>query len=435
MFIHCPSDLHTGFVYEEEGRSGSWGNTYHHWRILKLSPNEFFFSSESVTAGHPDKVCDNVSDAILDACMKEDPYSRVACECATNTGFLLVMGEITTKAVFDYRDIARETIKAIGYNRPEFGFDGNTCGILIALDRQSPDIDGGVSRAIEVRDRDCSDPYAEIGAGDQGLMFGYACNQTPEMMPLPISLAHALTRKLAEVYHKGILPWVRPDGKSQVCVEYKDRKPVGVHSVLVSTQHSPDVTNDEIREGLIEEVIKKAIPEEYLRDNPEYFTNPSGRFVIGGPVGDSGVTGRKIIVDTYGGYARHGGGAFSGKDCTKVDRSAAYCARWAAKNIIAAGLADECEIQLAYAIGKAEPLSVLIDTYGTGKISDEKILEIVQKHFDFRPAAIIDTLELRRPIYLQTAAYGHFGRPDLDLPWELTNKADALKADAGALAG
>jgi S-adenosylmethionine synthetase len=406
------------------------GNIYDGGR-LELSPQDFYFSSESVTAGHPDKICDSVSDAILDSCMAEDHYSRVACECATNTGFILVMGEITTKAEFDYRDVVRKTIIDIGYDSPEYGFDGNTCGVLIAIDRQSSDIDGGVSKALEVRDKECSDPYDEIGAGDQGIMFGFACNQTPELMPLPIALAHGLTRKMAEVLKNGRLPWIRPDGKSQVCVYYEGRKPLRVDSILTSTQHSPDVTNDDIREGLIEEVIKPVIPKQYMAQNPEIYTNPSGRFVIGGPVGDSGVTGRKIIVDTYGGWARHGGGCFSGKDCTKVDRSAAYAARWAAKNIVAAGLADECEIQLAYAIGKCRPLSMHVNTFGTGKIDDEKILDLITRHFDFRPAAIIDTLELRRPIYRQTSAYGHFGRDDLDLPWELTNKADALKEDAG----
>ncbi|MCX6645591.1 MAG: methionine adenosyltransferase [bacterium] len=396
-----------------------------------MSPRNFFFSSESVTAGHPDKLCDNVSDAILDACMAGDPKSRVACECATNTGFILVMGEITTKARFDYRDVTRETIKSIGYDRPEFGFDGNTCAVLISLDRQSSDIDGGVSTALEVRDQKIDDPYERLGAGDQGLMFGYACTETPEYMPLPISLAHGLTRKMAEVFKNGTLPWMRPDGKSQVCVEYIDGKPGRVHSILVSTQHSPDVTNTQIRKDLIDTVIKPTIPKQYWSDDIEIFTNPSGRFVIGGPVGDSGVTGRKIIVDTYGGYARHGGGAFSGKDCTKVDRSAAYAARWAAKNIVAAGIATDCEIQLAYAIGKAEPLSIYVDTFGTGNIPDTKILELINRNFDFRPAAIIDALNLRRPIYRQTAAYGHFGRPDLDLPWEKLNKVDILKDEAG----
>ncbi|MFH1676616.1 MAG: methionine adenosyltransferase, partial [bacterium] len=395
-----------------------------------MSLKNYFFSSESVTAGHPDKLCDNVSDAILDACMKSDPMSRVACECATSTGFILVMGEITTRSEFDYRDVVRRTIVDIGYRSPEYGFDGHNCGVLIALDRQSPDIDGGVSKALEVRDVCDSDAYNQIGAGDQGLMFGYAVNQTPELMPLPIALAHGLTRRLAKVFHDGTLTWVRPDGKSQVCVEFENRKPKRVHSVLVSTQHSPSVSNEDIREGLIEEIIKPTIPKEYWDSEIEIFTNPSGRFVIGGPAGDSGVTGRKIIVDTYGGYARHGGGAFSGKDCTKVDRSAAYAARHAAKNIVAAGLADECEIQLAYAIGVAKPLSIYVETFGTGKIEDEKILALIKKHFDFRPAAIIDTFSLRRPIYRQTAAYGHFGRPDLDLPWEKTDKAALLRDEA-----
>lgn len=409
----------------------SRGREYRQTEVFKLSPQDFFFSSESVTAGHPDKICDSVSDSILDACMDQDPYSRVACECATNTGFILVMGEITTKAEIDYRDIVRKTIVDIGYDDPEYGFDGNSCGVLIAIDRQSPDIDCGVSKALEIRGKKSSDPYEEIGAGDQGIMFGYACNQTPELMPLPISLAHKLTRKMAEVLKNKRLPWIRPDGKSQVCVYYEGRKPVRVDSILISTQHSPDVTNDDIREGLIEEVIKKVIPKEYMDQNPSIYTNPSGRFVIGGPVGDSGVTGRKIIVDTYGGFARHGGGCFSGKDCTKVDRSAAYAARWAAKNVVAAGLAEECEIQLAYAIGKCRPLSIYVNTFGTGKIGDEKILKLLAEHFDFRPAAIIDLLELRRPIYRQTSAYGHFGRDDLNLTWELENKAEALREDAG----
>ncbi len=396
-----------------------------------MSPNDFFFSSESVTAGHPDKMCDNLSDAILDTCMEQDPQSRVACECATNTGFVLVMGEITTKAEFDYREIVRKTICDIGYDSPEYGFDGKNCGVLIAVDKQSPDIDAGVSTSFEVRDTGDSDPYDRIGAGDQGLMFGYACNQTDELMPLPISLAHALTRRMAQVLKEGILPWIRPDGKSQVCVEFKDCKPVRVHSVLVSTQHSESVTNKEIRDGLIETVIKPSIPKQFWMDDIKIYTNPAGRFVIGGPVGDSGLTGRKIIVDTYGGYARHGGGAFSGKDCTKVDRSAAYAARWAAKNVVAAGLADECEMQLAYAISVAKPLSIYINTFGTGKINEGRIQELVEKHFDFRPAAIIETLGLAAPIYKQTAAYGHFGRPDLDLSWEKTNVTDILRDEAG----
>jgi S-adenosylmethionine synthetase len=397
-----------------------------------VSPQDFYFSSESVTAGHPDKICDNISDAVLDACLEKDPKSRVACECATNTGFVLVMGEVTTNAQIDYRDIARKTICGIGYNNPDFGFDGANCGVLISVDKQSSDINCGVSESIEVRSGQCRDEFDKTGAGDQGLMFGYACNQTPELMPLPIVLAHGLTRRLAEVFHQGLLPWVRPDGKSQVCVHYDEkRKPTHLHSILVSTQHSDKVTQKEIEDGIRELVINKAIPAEFLKQKPEIYVNPSGRFVIGGPVGDSGVTGRKIIVDTYGGWARHGGGAFSGKDCTKVDRSAAYAARWAAKNIVAAGLADECEIQLAYAIGKANPLSIYVNTYDTGVIKDEKILELVNRHFDFRPAAIIETLGLRKPIFLQTAAYGHFGRLDLDLSWEKTNKAAALRDDAG----
>lgn len=401
-----------------------------------MNPKNFFFSSESVTAGHPDKVCDNVSDAILDECMAQDPYSRVACECAVNTGFILVMGEITTKAIFDYREVIRETIKGIGYDNPDSGFDGNTCGVLIALDKQSPNISNGVSTALEIRDSEDEQPgksegEKELGAGDQGLMFGYACTETPEFMPLPISLAQALTRKMADVFKSKTLEWIRPDGKSQVCIEYVDNKPARVHSVLISTHHSKEVSNAEIRKGLIEHVIRPTIPDKYWNDDIEIFTNPSGRFEIGGPVGDSGVTGRKIIVDTYGGYARHGGGSFSGKDCTKVDRSAAYATRWAAKNVVAAGLATDCEIQLAYAIGKAEPLSIYVDTFGTGNIPDDKIREIIINNFDFRPARIIEALDLRRPIYKQTAAYGHFGRPDLDLPWEQLNKVEALREASG----
>jgi S-adenosylmethionine synthetase len=396
-----------------------------------VSPKDFFFSSESVTAGHPDKMCDNISDAILDACLAGDPYSRVACECATNTGFVLVMGEITTKSEFDYRDVIRNTICGIGYDKPEYGFDGHTCGVLIAIDKQSCDIDGGVTTSLEVRSGTACDEHDKTGAGDQGLMFGYACNQTEELMPLPIALAHALTRRMAEVRVQGILPWIRPDGKSQVCVHYENRKPASVHSILVSTQHADNVTNDQIREGLIETVIKHAIPAELITKKTEILTNPSGRFVIGGPVGDSGVTGRKIIVDTYGGYARHGGGSFSGKDCTKVDRSAAYAARWAAKNIVAAGIADECEIQLAYAIGRANPLSIHIETCGTGRIDEDQISALIKRNFDFRPSAIIERLGLRKPMFQQTAAYGHFGRPDLDLPWEKTDKAAQLREEAG----
>jgi len=396
-----------------------------------VSPQDFFFSSESVTGGHPDKICDSISDAILDACMEQDPFSRVACECATNTGFVLVMGEITTCAQFDYRDVVRRTICEIGYNSPEYGFDGNTCGVLIAIDRQSPDIAGGVLKSLEVREGCKGDKYDEVGAGDQGLMFGYACTQTPELMPLPISLAHALTRRLAHVFHQKTLTWIRPDGKSQVCVYYEGRKPKRVHSVLVSTQHSEEVSEKEIREGVIEEVIKPAIPKEYWGQNPEILVNPSGRFVIGGPMGDSGVTGRKIIVDTYGGMAKHGGGCFSGKDPTKVDRSAAYMMRYVAKNIVAAGLAKKCEIQVAYAIGKAEPMGIMVDTWRTNVIPEDKIAELVLKYFDLTPRGIIDKLNLRRPIYKQTAAYGHFGRTDLDVPWEDVDMADLLRKEAG----
>ncbi|HEX9744022.1 MAG TPA: methionine adenosyltransferase [bacterium] len=400
-----------------------------------MSPKDFLFSSESVTAGHPDKLCDNISDAILDACMAGDPQSRVACETATKTGFVAIMGEITTNATFDYRDIIRRTICGIGYDGPESGFDGNTCGVLIAIEQQSSDIDGGVSNSLETRDSGGGDAYDKIGAGDQGLMFGYACNETDELMPLPISLAHALTLNLARARESGKLPWARPDGKSQVCVRYENGRPVAVHSVLLSTQHSESVSNNEIREGLTEVVIKPTLGDKWWNGGIEIYTNPSGRFVIGGPVGDAGLTGRKIIVDTYGGYARHGGGAFSGKDCTKVDRSAAYAARWAAKNVVAADLAEKCEIQLAYAIGKAHPLSIHVDTFGTGQIEDSAILALIKEQFDFRPGAIIDDLKLRAPIYQQTAAYGHFGRLDLDLPWESTIKADALGQDAGIKAG
>ena len=388
------------------------------------------FTSESVTEGHPDKVCDAISDAILDACMQQDPMSRVACETACCTGFVLVTGEITTKAQLDISKIVRQTVEEIGYNRGKIGFDADTCAVMVALDQQSADIAMGVDKALEARENKMSDEQIEaIGAGDQGMMFGYATNETEELMPYPISLAHKLALKLAEVRKNGTLAYLRPDGKSQVSVEYDEMgKPVRLEAVVLSTQHDPDVTQEQIHEDIKKYVFDPVLPKKLLDENTKYFINPTGRFVIGGPHGDAGLTGRKIIVDTYGGYARHGGGAFSGKDCTKVDRSAAYAARYAAKNIVAAGLAEKCEIQLSYAIGVAQPTSVMIDTFGTGKVSDEKLTQIVRDTFDFRPAGIIKMLDLRRPIYRQTAAYGHFGRNDLDLPWEKTDKVEALKA-------
>ena len=387
------------------------------------------FTSESVTEGHPDKICDAISDAVLDACMEQDPMSRVACETATTTGLVLVMGEITTKAQLDIQKIVRDTVAEIGYTRGKYGFDAETCAVITALDKQSTDIAMGVDKALEAKEENMSDKDIDaIGAGDQGMMFGYACNETPELMPYPISLAHKLTRKLAEVRKNGTLPYLRPDGKSQVTVEYDENgKPVRLDAVVISTQHSPDVTQQQIHEEIKKFVLDPVLPKEMVDGNTKFFINPTGRFVIGGPHGDSGLTGRKIIVDTYGGYARHGGGAFSGKDCTKVDRSAAYAARYVAKNIVAAGLADKSEIQLSYAIGVAHPTSVQVFTEGTGKLSDEKLTEIVRENFDLRPAGIIKMLDLRRPIYKQTAAYGHFGRTDIDLPWEATDKADSLK--------
>ena len=387
------------------------------------------FTSESVTEGHPDKVCDAISDAILDACMEKDPMSRVACETAVCTGFVLVTGEITTNAYVDMQKIVRDTVKEIGYTKSEYGFDGNTCAVLVAIDEQSADIAMGVDKALEAKENKMSDEEIEaIGAGDQGMMFGYATNETEEYMPYPISLAHKLALQLTKVRKDGTLSYLRPDGKSQVSVEYDENgKPVRLEAVVLSTQHDPDVTQEQIHEDIKKYVFDPILPKHLLDENTKYFINPTGRFVIGGPHGDAGLTGRKIIVDTYGGYARHGGGAFSGKDCTKVDRSAAYAARYVAKNIVAAGLAEQCEIQLSYAIGVAQPTSIMADTYGTGKLSDEKLVEIIRENFDLRPAGIIKMLDLRRPIYKQTAAYGHFGRNDLDLPWEKLDKVDALK--------
>ena len=387
------------------------------------------FTSESVTEGHPDKICDAVSDAILDAMIAQDPMSRVACETCATTGLVMVMGEITSKASVDIAQIVRDTVNEIGYNRGKYGFDAETCAVMVTLDKQSPDIAMGVDKAREARENRMSDDEIEaIGAGDQGMMFGYATNETEEYMPYAIAMAHKLARRLAEVRKDGTLPYLRPDGKTQVTVEYdEDGKPARLDTIVLSTQHDPDVTQEQIHEDIRKYVFDAVLPADMVDEKTRFLINPTGRLVIGGPHGDSGLTGRKIIVDTYGGYARHGGGAFSGKDCTKVDRSAAYAARYVAKNIVAAGLADKCEIQLSYAIGVAQPTSIMVDTYGTGKISETKLVDIIRENFDLRPAGIIKMLDLRRPIYKQTAAYGHFGRNDLDLPWEKTDKTDILK--------
>lgn len=390
---------------------------------------KLLFTSESVTEGHPDKICDQISDAVLDALLEQDPMSRVACETAITTGLVLVMGEVTTSGYVDIQKIVRDTIRKIGYDQSDKGFDANTCGVIVALDEQSADIAMGVDKALEAKENIMSDDEIEaIGAGDQGMMFGFATNETEEYMPYPIALAHKLTRKLAQVRKNGTLDYLRPDGKAQVTVEYdKNRKPIHLDAVVLSTQHAEDVTQEQLHQDIKKYVMNEVLPKELVDENTKFFINPTGRFVIGGPNGDSGLTGRKIIVDTYGGYARHGGGAFSGKDCTKVDRSAAYAARYVAKNIVAAGLAERCEIQLSYAIGVAQPTSIMIDTFGTGKLTNEQLVSMIRENFDLRPAGIIKMLDLRRPIYSDTAAYGHFGRLDLNLPWEKLDKLDVLK--------
>ena len=394
-----------------------------------VSP-KLMFTSESVTEGHPDKLCDQVSDAVLDACIEQDPMSRVACETATKTGVVMLLGEITTHAYVNFDELVRRVVKEIGYDSSEKGFDGNTCAVLSAIASQSPDIDMGVSKSLEAKGGDDVE-IDKIGAGDQGMMFGFACNETPTLMPMPIYLAHKLTRRLAEMRKNGTMPWLRPDGKSQVTVQYAQGKPKRIDTVLISTQHAPDISHAEITEQVIENVIHPSMPKDMVDKDLKIFVNPTGRFVIGGPMGDAGVTGRKIIVDSYGGMGRHGGGAFSGKDPTKVDRSAAYAARYVAKNVVAAGLADRVEVQVAYAIGVAHPLSVNVETFGTAKISDDKIAQLISEQFDLRPGAIIRDLNLRRPIYRKTAAYGHFGRDDIEFPWEKTDKADALRKAAG----
>jgi S-adenosylmethionine synthetase len=397
-----------------------------------MTAPKLMFTSESVSEGHPDKLCDQISDAVLDACLEQDPRSRVACETATKTGFVALLGEITTKAVINYDELARKVITEIGYDSSEKGFDGNSCGVLVAIAKQSGDIAMGVDKALEAKAGEMTDEEVEsIGAGDQGMMFGFACNETPTLMPLPIYLAHKLTRRQSELRKSGAIPWLRPDAKSQVTIEYSHGKPVRVDTVLISTQHAPDVSQAEIAEIVTEQIIMPTLPEGMVDKNLKIYVNPTGRFVVGGPMGDAGVTGRKIIVDTYGGMGRHGGGAFSGKDPTKVDRSAAYAARYVAKNIVAAGIADRVEVQVAYAIGVAHPLSINVETFGTAKISDDHIIALINDHFDLRPGAIIRDLGLRQPIYRKTAAYGHFGRDDIEFPWERTDKADALRSAAG----
>jgi len=398
-----------------------------------MTSQKFYFTSESVTEGHPDKICDQISDAVLDAIIKDDPNARVACECAVTTGLVLVMGEITTKTYVDLNSLVRNVVLDIGYTRAKFGFDGETCGVLVSIKEQSPDIALGVDKALEAKRGEipsANDEIEAIGAGDQGMMVGFACTETPELMPMPIILAHKLCRRLSQVRKEGILPYLRPDGKSQVTVEYEYGKPKRVQAIVVSTQHSPDVEQNKIRDDIILRVIKYVVPNGMLDEDTKIYVNPTGRFVTGGPKGDAGVTGRKIIVDSYGGMASHGGGCFSGKDPTKVDRSGAYYARYVAKNLVAAGLAERVELQVSYAIGVARPLSLAIETFGTGKLPDEKILELIDKHFDFRPAAIIHDLDLRRPIYRATATFGHFGRDDIDAPWERTDKVEALRTDA-----
>lgn len=394
---------------------------------------KYLFTSESVTEGHPDKLCDQISDAVLDELIRQDPYSRVACECATKTGFVMAMGEVTTRGFADFDKLVRDVVIGVGYDRGKKGFDGETCGVMVALASQSSDIAMGVDKAKEAKDgaMDNGDEIEAIGAGDQGMVFGYACNETDVLMPMPIYYAHKLTRRLAEARRANDLDFLWPDGKSQVTVEYEYGKPKRIHTVLISTQHTPDATHEHIREGVIEEIIKPTLPAELIDDDLIVYVNPTGRFVVGGPMGDAGLTGRKIIVDTYGGMGRHGGGAFSGKDPTKVDRSGAYAARWVAKNVVASGLADRCEVQVAYAIGVARPLSINVETFGTGKIDDSRIADLINTHFDLRPGAIIRDLDLRKPVYQQVAAYGHFGRDDLDLTWERTDKADLLRDAAG----